>query len=189
MAERRPSLDAATAARLNRRAGRVTMREVPFPAQVGLRVAPDSPEAARIEAALGLALPAANGVASGGGRDVLWLGPDEWLVVGEPGSERTTESLLRDAIGNGFGVVVELSANRTVLEVEGPDARMVLAACCHLDLHRRAFGVGDCAQTLLQKAQIILQQTSDAPAYRLFVRPSFAAYVAGWLAEGAEGLA
>lgn len=189
MAERRPSLDAAIAARLDRGGGRVMVREVPFPAQVGLRVAPDSREAARIEAALGLALPAANRVASGGGRDVLWLGPDEWLVVGEPGSERTTEILLRDAIGDGFGVVVELSANRTVLEVEGPDARTVLASCCHLDLHPRAFGVSDCAQTLLQKAQIILQQTSDAPAYRLFIRPSFAAYVAGWLAEGAEGLA
>lgn len=190
MADRRPALDPALAERLGGLASGVGLmiREVAFPAQVGLRVQPGSAEARAIEAALGFSLPGANRVAGAAGRDVLWLGPDEWLVVGDAGTEHEIEGLLRGVAGEGLLVVVDLSANRTVLEIAGDRAREVLGSCCHLDLHPRVFGPGDCAQTLLQKAPIIIQQTDATPAYRLFVRPSLAAYVAAWLAEGAAGL-
>jgi sarcosine oxidase subunit gamma len=42
---------------------------------------------------------------------------------------------------------------------------------------------GSCAQTLVARANVLLQQMDDAPTYRLFVRPSFAAYLAAWLAD------
>src|SRR4051812_41144405 len=60
----------------------VALRELPFLAQVGLRADP-----AEVDAAT-LGLPTApNTVAArdDGGR-TLWLGPREWLVVGEPGT-------------------------------------------------------------------------------------------------------
>ncbi len=110
----------------------------------------------------------------------LWLGPDEWLVVGEGAAD------LR--LPDGAGSLVDLSANRVVLELRGPGARDVLAAGCALDLHPRAVGPGRCAQTLLARAAVILEQTSEEPAYRIYVRPSFAGYLTDWLRDAAPAL-
>lgn len=164
-----------------------TLAAVPFLAQVGLRVDPDGPAATRVADALGLPLPAANRVSESGGRRALWLGPDEWLVVAADGEERALVALLEDAVA-GDGAVVDLSANRTGIALSGPHARDVLATCCSLDLHPRVFGPGQCAQTLLQKAGILLEQRAE-DEYLLLVRPSFAAYVAEWLLDGMAGLA
>ena len=164
-----------------------TLAAVPFVAQVGIRLDPAGPAAARVAEALGLPLPEANRVSASGGRRALWLGPDEWLVVAADGEERALVGILEDAIG-ADGAVVDLSANRTGLELSGPLSRDVLATCCSLDLHPRAFGPGRCAQTLVQKAGVLIEQR-DADTFLLLVRPSFAAYVAEWLVDGMAGLA
>ena len=71
--------------------------------------------------ALGFPLPdVPNTTAGDGTRTALWLGPDEWLIVGPAGSERALEALLADALPRDVGSVVGLSANRTVLELRGP---------------------------------------------------------------------
>ena len=88
----------------------------------------------------------------------------------------------------GVGAAVDLSANRTTLELRGPASRDVLAAGCALDLHPRAFRPGRCAQTLLARAQVVLEQVDAEPAYRLLVRGSFAGYVATWLADAMAGV-
>ena len=164
-----------------------TLRTVPFLAQVGIRLDPAGPAAPRVAAALGLELPEANLVAESGGRRALWLGPDEWLVVAADGEERALVAILEEAIG-ADGAVVDLSANRTGLDLSGPQAAEVLATCMALDLHPRVFGPGRCAQTLLQKAPVIVERRGD-DAFLLLVRPSFAAYVAEWLVDGMAGLA
>jgi sarcosine oxidase, subunit gamma len=165
------------------------LREDPYPAQVGLRVDPESEAAVRAGEALGIELPVEpNTAARSGERSVLWLGPDEWLVVEPAGREAETELVLREALA-GEGAVVDLSANRTALLLSGPSAREVLATCCALDLHPRAFGPGDCAQTLVAQAQAIIELVDDTPAFRVLVRPSFAAYVAEWLLDGVRAVA
>ena len=65
----------------------------------------------------------------------------------------------------------------------------MLAKGCPLDLHGSAFAPPQCAQTLLAKAQIILQCADARPTFRLFVRISFAPYVAEWLLDAAAELA
>ena len=127
-----------------------------------------------------------NSVAGAGGTDVLRLGPHEWLVVSAPGAETALEAELAEALA-GLGSVVDLSANRTAVQVVGPRARDVLAKGCALDLHPRAFGTGRCAQTLLGRAQVVLEQLADEPlTYGVLVRSSLAAYVATWLLAAAE---
>ena len=163
------------------------LETVPFLAQVDLRVSPGTAAAARVAEALGLPLPEANRVSESGGRRALWLAPDEWLVVAADGEERSLVALLEDAVA-GEGSVVDLSANRTGLRLAGPAARDVLATCCSLDLHPRVFGPGQCAQTLIQKAGVLIEQRGE-DEYLLLVRPSFAAYVAEWLLDGMAGLA
>lgn len=145
------------------------VRELPFQSMVNLRATSFS-----------LPLPGPNQVGALAGRDVLWLGPDEWLVVGPPGDAPAIEDVLRAA---GASSVVDVSANRTTLSVAGPHARAVLAKGCSLDLHPRVFGPGRCAQTLLARAQVILRQVDAEPTYHVLVRGSFAPYLADWLAD------
>ena len=177
----------------------VGLRELPLLAQVGVRLhdAPGAPPrragspagAAAVAAALGFELPGLPNTTTGDGAcDALWLGPDEWLVVGPAGEAEALEARLAAALPRELGSVVGLSANRTALELRGPHARDVLAAGCSLDLHPRAFGPGRCAQTLLARAPVILHQTADEPVFRLFVRGSLAGYLADWLLDAAAGV-
>lgn len=165
--------------------------EVPFLAQVDVRANPrDAAVLDRVAAVLGVALPLeANTVAGTGKRHALWLGPDEWLVIGTPGSEAELERALRDALASTpGGAVVDVSANRTTIELAGPAAREILESGCSIDLHPRAFGPGCCAQTLLARANVVIWQLTSEPRYRLLVRPSFAPYLAAWLADAAAGV-
>jgi sarcosine oxidase subunit gamma len=162
----------------------VSMREIPFVSQVNLRVDPASAAADRVPRAIGVALPLTpNRVANASRWSALWLGPDEWLVVGPDGDAPAIEASLREALGTDWGSVVDVSANRTVIELSGPAARMVLAKGCPLDLHPRQFGTGSCAQSLLAKALVMLWRRDDEPTYWIFVRASFAVYVAEWLLD------
>ena len=170
------------------------IRELPLLAQVDVRADPsDSALMARLEACLAPGRRPSRTVPRSpttGMRHVLWLGPDEWLVVGEPGRGPALESGLRAAIGDGRGAVVDVSANRTTLSVSGPRARDLLAFGCAIDLDERTFKPGHCVQTMLARATVILEQVGPAvePAFRILVRPSFAAYLAAWLADATLGL-
>lgn len=128
------------------------LHEVELDAQVSLRGEP----------------PMAPNTISG---DALWLGPDEWLVLG--GREQDYPDAW---------AAVDVSANRVCFELSGPDAADVLARGCALDLHTSVFPPGRCAQTLLARAQVILYRTGEH-TFRLLVRPSFADYVRAWFRE------
>jgi sarcosine oxidase subunit gamma len=115
----------------------------------------------------------------GDGREALWLGPDEWLVVGEPGAAPALLAELRAALDGVHHSVVDVSAGQAVVELTGDARSGLLAQGCGLDLHPRSWRDGRCAQTLLARAPVLLQERSDAT--RIFVRPSFATYLVDWL--------
>jgi len=172
------------------------MAESLRPSQVNVRA--QGHVAARVGEALGVILPVEpNTVATRGQRSALWLGPDEWLVVDDGTPAEEIEASVRQAFNGSWGSrseplgarsgswgsVVDVSANRIVVELSGPHARDVLSRGCSLDLHPRSFRPGMCAQTLLAKTAVILWQTDDAPTFKVFVRASFAAHLARWLAD------
>lgn len=156
---------------------------LPFLAQVGFRVRPAAQ--ARLEAVLEVALPEPNRLAKSRWGDVVWLGPDEWLVVGLDGTEYQLEAAVRSAT-NADGAVVDLSGSRIGLLLSGTHAREVLATCCALDFHQGSFVPGQCAATMIEKAAVLIQQHDATPAYRILVCPSLAMYVAAWLLDGME---
>ena len=127
------------------------LREVELEAQVSLRGEP----------------PLAPNTVAG---PAIWLGPDEWLVLG--GREEDFSDL---------PAAVDVSANRVCLELSGAGAAEVLSRGCALDLHPSVFPPGQCAQTLVARAQVILYRTEDA--FRLLVRPSLADYLRAWLRD------
>jgi sarcosine oxidase subunit gamma len=116
-------------------------------------------------------VPPENAATAWAGRDVLWLGPDEWLVVAEPGAASAIERELKDALAGHHHSVIDVSANRIVFELA--DCLELLSSGCGLDLHPSRWRPGMCAQTLFAQAQVILHQR-DERTTRIFVRPSFA---------------
>jgi len=160
--------------------------------QINLRGnADDADFAAAVRDTLGFKLPATANTWSGCiERAAIWLGPDEWLLTAPAGENSMLEGALRTALRGLHHSVVDLSANRTTITLSGSDARPVLAKGCSLDMHAASFAAPHCAQTLLAKAQLILQCIDARDAFRLYVRNSFARYVAEWLIDAAaESLA
>jgi sarcosine oxidase subunit gamma len=165
--------------------------ERPFLAAVDIRLDPrDTGLVARVGSALGVDLPMTANTVNGDAeqRHVLWLGPDEWLVVDAPGSAPAIESVIQAASGDAFVTTVDVSATRTALELSGPGARELLESGTPIDLHPRAFGPGRCAGTVQARNTVLIHQLTDEPRYRIWVRPSFARYLAVWLLESEVGL-
>jgi sarcosine oxidase subunit gamma len=147
--------------------GRVGARELAFLSQIDVRVDPAG--------AATLGFPTDPNTATSGGRDVLWLGPDEWLIVGVPGAMTAIRDELEASLASLHRSVVDVSANRAVIELAGPSRHDLLSSACPIDLHPRSWGDGRCAQSVFGAAQVLLHEREGVT--RLFVRPSFADYV------------
>ena len=163
----------------------VAMAEVWRLGIVDLRIRADDGDAlTAAEAALGFVLPrAANRAAGTAALTALWLGPDEWWVVGDDGPALTAR--LGAALGGHAAAVTAIGESRACIRVAGPLARDLLAKGCPLDLHPRVFAAGHCAGSHLAKAQIVLHQVSDEPAFDLYVLRSFTDYLWRWLEDAA----
>ncbi|QCN99604.1 sarcosine oxidase subunit gamma (plasmid) [Azospirillum argentinense] len=118
--------------------------------------------------------------------DVLWLGPDEWLVLGSgsgirPGS--LAPALLRAGLA-----AAEVGDGLPDLELSGPRARDVLAGGTALDLHPSAFPAGRATRTRLGRIGVLLQRVEDGgddPVFRLHVERPWAGHLWSWLADAA----
>lgn len=169
----------------------VTLLELPPPTLVNLRGdAGDPAFAAAVTAVLGVAPPStANSAAKSSALDLLWLGPDEWLVMAPTGPGGDLAQRLDAALQGIHHSACDVSDSRVVLEIAGPQTRSVLAQGISLDLHPRMFGPGRCAQTVLARVPVILQQIDEGSQFRLFVRASFAPYIEEWLKIAIAGVA
>jgi sarcosine oxidase, subunit gamma len=162
----------------------VRLQEVAFLTQLNLRLDPAGPGRAAVEETLQLPLPVLPGTVSrADDRELLWLGPDEWLLVAPPGEQPLLTEALRGALAGGLGTVVDVSAHRTTLDVSGPLAHDLLAKGCSLDLHPSVLTPQHCAQTLVARAPVVLVPRADGNGFRLLVRSSFAGYLADWLLD------
>ena len=114
-----------------------------------------------------------------GPRAVLWLGPDEWLMLGR----RTSAADRVRARGRARRRApsgVDVGANRVALEIGGPGRFEVLARGCPIDLHPGR-GPTECAQTLFAKPGHPAGASRD---HRHPRRQSFADYLIDRLTAG-----
>jgi sarcosine oxidase subunit gamma len=160
----------------------VSIRELPFLTMIGVRVVTGTAAASRIEAAIGAELPARCGaVSTADGHRVLWLSPDEYLVVSDDQPASVADALSQ-ALAGEPGSVIDLSANRTTFELAGPRARAVLEKGCPLDLHPREFAVGAAYVTVLGAVPVIVWKV-EQDVYRILPRSSFADFLGRWLVD------
>src|SRR5690242_7729751 len=108
----------------------VAIRELPGLHTINLRVAPRTSTQTAVSKALGMELPKPGqvlkvSVSDGREAHALRLGPDWWLFVGFEEAEEKLAPLL---LNNDFHLsVVDVSGQRTTVELEGPNVREVLA--------------------------------------------------------------
>ena len=169
--------------------GRLAMAEKPLCHMADLRI--DPIHAVSLRSVLGAALPPTpNTVVQSGPAQLVWLGPDQWLVR----SERPIDGLDAQirAAATAPVSVVDVSASRTTISLAGGAARELLAHGCGLDLDAAQFPTGSCAQTRLALADVVLIAAPDQPAdfatdpeFLILVLASFARYLAEWLLDAA----
>lgn len=136
---------------------------------------------------LGQPLPIEPNTISRGEHRVYWLGPDEWLIVSEAASAQALASALQSELENRHAAVNDISGGQVTLRLTGANAADVLAKGCTLDFHPDLFKAGDCAQSGLGKANVVIGCIEPAASYEIVVRRSFAEYLALWLQRAASG--
>lgn len=166
----------------------VSLCELPFTVQIGLRATPGSDSARALEEVLGVPLPSGHGQTTGeaSGQHVLWLSPDEFLAVDVSREQVTGDADALEAALEGLpGQAVDLSANRTVLVLAGPSARQVLEKGCQADLHPRSFPVGQAIVTAVGVVPVLLHRSGEQE-YRVYPRASFAEFLVRWLVDSMQ---
>ncbi len=136
-----------------------------------------------VEQVLGQALPLKPNTVSADQHQVFWLGPDEWLVVTSSVGAAELARRVKQALNGVHASVNDISGGQIALMLQGPKCRDLLARGCTLDLHPNVFAVGDCAQSGLAKANVVLALVDEKPTFAVVVRRSFSDYLCRWLAH------
>ncbi|MEW5422396.1 sarcosine oxidase subunit gamma [Amorphus sp. 3PC139-8] len=120
-------------------------------------------------------------------RSLLWLGPDEWMLIAPDGEAECAKGALADELIEAYSQAVDVTDNYTMITLTGLRARDVLAKLVTIDLHPRHFAKGRVVGTLVAAANIVLwlRDESDAagPVFDILVRSSMADYMWCLLAE------
>lgn len=136
---------------------------------------------------VGLALPEqANQFVEVDRKQVFWLGPNEWLLLTADTHLPQLIGDLRQSFAGLHATVTDLSGAAVVLQIQGAHAADILSKGCTLDLHADCFKGGDCAQTGLAKANMLLACRAASKDYTLVVRRTYAEYLLQWLLHSAQ---
>jgi len=130
---------------------------------------------------LGQPLPVAANTLTEGEHRALWLGPDEWLIVTSAAGTAQLLDTLGELLAGQHAAVNDICGGTVTLRIAGERVRDVLAKGCTLDLHPAEFKVGECAQSGLAKANILLAYVEAPATFDITVRRSFSDYLCRWL--------
>ena len=170
-------------------AASVAIRELPGLHNIDLRVSPGTSTQATIAEALMLNLSMKPGqvretlLSNGREAHVLCLAPDWWLIVGFHEAEQKLAPLRLNS--DYHFSVVDVSGQRTTIELEGLNVREVLAHLWEQDLREKSFPVGSVSQGLMAKAPVIVWHIA-ASRYHVIVRSSFALHLWKALVDAAK---
>ena len=140
---------------------------------------------AAVKAATGCHFPPlANHFETAGERHIVWLGPDEYLLLCESGKEKALYDTLTSTIKANHFAITDVSDSLCALSLSGAAVRDVQAKGCSREFLPSKFGAGRCAQSLLAPAGITLMALPN-DAFILICRTSFATYVHDWLVDAA----
>jgi len=160
------------------------LEALPPAARYVLRGAEPVRQCAQAAAGVGFSMQACR-ARTEGARAALWLGPDEWLVIAPEAEGTALASSLEAALAHLPHSLVDVSHRQGGYQLQGPQATILLAAGCPLDLDESAFPIGMCTRTVFAKAEVVLWRRAQQ-TFHLEVARSFVAYVSRFLAEAAR---
>jgi sarcosine oxidase subunit gamma len=119
-------------------------------------------------------------------KQLIWLGPDEWLYKTRPDRADFMGAGLRNALAGMHHSVVDVTSGSTTLVLKGEAAPLLLARGCPLDLHPKVFTAHKVAQSHVGKAAVTLLVLEAGTHFEITVRRSFAPYLRDWLCAAAD---
>ena len=106
----------------------------------------------------GLRLPDPLKVKYNSSTRILWMGPDNWLVISD--KKNIFDTFKNDFTDKDFAIT-DLSHSRTIIELEGNLAREVIKKGSPLNINE--LGEGDCSNSVFHAITITLDFISDNP--------------------------
>ena len=162
----------------------IKITEKPFCSHYILRgLVSDSTFTDAVKTILDIELPVvANTVIEKDGLSVLWMSPDQWLLLTENQDMQAKVSMLSGALEDVFASINDVSGGQTVVNIKGDKALKVINKGTTFDVHPSVFGPGQCAQTVFAKMNVLIfPKQEDNLAVDLIVRRSFADFLGRWL--------
>jgi sarcosine oxidase subunit gamma len=161
----------------------IAVEALPPGGMVTLKTLPGEAALAAALAGIGLAVPGRRRMLRAGEHAVLWMAPDEVLVL-VPDAGAAIAAMAPALVGV-HHLMADVSDARAAFRIAGPRAREVLAKLCPVDLHPAAFAAGDLRRT--RAGQVVAALWAEAADdFRLLCFRSVAGYVAELLARSAE---
>lgn len=140
---------------------------------------------AGVEKSLGLALPTIPcSSVSSDFVQIMWLAPDEWLIVVDSGNEYDVEQKLRSNL-IGHYAVSDISGAQTLIELSGSHVIDFMKKSINYDLHLDSFPVGKVIGTNFAKASAHILRISE-DKFQLVIRRSFSDYVWLWIQQASQ---
>jgi sarcosine oxidase subunit gamma len=162
----------------------VEIRELTGRGMIDLRgQASDGTFMAAVKAALNLDLPTApRSSAAWGEIQALWLSTDQWLILCPRARTGELLSSLRRALGQVHSFAVDVSDMRTIIRLEGDNARVVLLKGSSLDLLSPDYEAGTVRRLRFAEIAALLHVVSEKPdVIDLYVFRSYGNYAWDWL--------
>ncbi len=169
----------------------ITIQELPFISKINLRIDPNNKDYMSIcGRILKVILPLKpNTYSKNEDTKVLWLGPDEWLIINE--NENNIFFELNDKLNKIENSVTDVSENRTTIRLKGKKIFVLLSKFLTLDLDKNIPEEPCCAQTLFVKVPCTLINNSkndEIPQIDILINRSHANYVYNLLIDGIDNL-
>ncbi|MGB0867105.1 MAG: sarcosine oxidase subunit gamma [Granulosicoccaceae bacterium] len=167
--------------------GEMTLVELPRCGKLSLRGEPsDAAFVAACEQVLGVApqatLAPPQHVDTG---TLFWIGPNEWLLHCADELTAQLQQQLQQVAEGAHMAVVDVSDYYVLVRLEGDDARAVLSRGTPLDMHAKAFKVGEAVSTRFAKCSVLIHAQSDN-CFDVQVRWSHAEYLWQFIAQAAS---
>ena len=137
-----------------------------------------------VRSTFGMSLPVSANTVARDVHSIYWMGPDEWLIQTDEAAASLIDTFRKDNTGHGSSAV-DVGDGYVSLRIAGARAADVLSKGCTLDLHPNEFTTGQCAQTAIARAAVLLAPAANGPGFDVVVRRTFAEYLALWLRHAA----
>ena len=166
----------------------IRLQQIEFLGKLNLRLQEGDAEIRQtVEEYLNYNLPKIAGEVTGNNETrVLWLGPNEYLILCENEKKDNIINELNISLTNSFYSIVDVSDYYLTMRLSGPKSIDVLTKACPLNFDQALTKGNTCAQSYISKATVLIDRLSDDLVFDISVRWSFADYLWDWLADSSN---